>query len=115
MAVAAYMMSVLERQYAELGPDFRRRYADAWLVWEPGPWRPAITAEARDLKDTDPPGQAGTVALPTDDGPICYQLPPAEPGRQLTVGRASSSDVILNDTSASRHQLVLEAREGRRR
>lgn len=106
--VAAYMMSVLQRQRAELGPDFPRRYPDAWMVWEPGPWRPAITPEARDLHDTDPPGQ--TAAAPTaDDDPICYQLPPAEQGRQLSVGRASSNDVILNDSSASRRQLVLEA------
>lgn len=111
MPVAAYMMSVLQRQHAELGADFRRRYPDAWLVWEPGPWRPAITEEARDLHDTDPPGQ--TAAAPSvEDDPICYQLPPAEPGRQLSVGRASGNDVILNDASASRQQLVAEAWQG---
>jgi hypothetical protein len=108
--VAAYMMSVLQRQYAELGPDFRRRYPDAWLVWEPGPWRPAITEEARDLHDTDPPGQLAAPPSVEDD-PICYQLPPAEPGRQLSVGRASTNDVILNDACASRQQLVVEACE----
>lgn len=118
--VAAYSLSVLKRQHAELGPDFGRRYPDAWLVWEPGPWHPALTAQARDLRDTDAPGQPPQAPPPGEPQPItpvvdeviCYQLPPPREGQQLSVGRASTNDVIVNDASFSRHQLVLEAHQG---
>lgn len=111
MPVAAYLMSVLARQLGELGADFTRRYAEPWLVWEPGPWRPALTPEARDLQGTDPPGKTAVPKPDPDDG-VCYQLPPPAPGQQLSVGRASTNDIILNDTTAARHQLVVEPEDG---
>lgn len=110
MGVPAYMLSVLNRQYLLLETGFVRRYPWDWLVWEPGPWKPARTELESNLASTLMPSSTTPVKPKVLDA-ICFQLVPP-PSGQLKLGRATSNDVVINDLTASREQLVLSHRDG---
>ncbi len=109
MGVPAYMLSVLNRQYLLLESGFVRRYPWDWLVWEPGPWKPARTELESNLASTLVPSST-TPAKPSALDAICFQLVPP-PSGQLKLGRATSNDIVINDLTASREQLVLSYRD----
>lgn len=109
MGVPAYMLSVLNRQYLLLESGFVRRYPWDWLVWEPGPWKPARTELESNLAATLMPS-SGQPLVPTAQDAICFQLVPPASG-QLKLGRATTNDIVINDLTASRLQLVLLHRE----
>lgn len=111
MGVPVYMLSVLHRQVLLLEGGFTRRYPWDWLVWEPGPWRPARSELESNLASTLVPREGETRA-PSAHDPICFQLSPP-PSGQLRVGRATNNDLVINDLTASREQLTLTYQSAR--
>ncbi len=100
------MLSILVRQQQLLQASFSQRYAHGWLVWEPGPWRPARSAHEANASATQLDEARGP-ARPTGMDAVCFALqPPATPGA-LVIGRESTSDVVVNDLTFSRHALLL--------
>jgi hypothetical protein len=100
----SFPFSVLVRQRLLLKERFGERYPNAWLVWEAGPWTPAVdpggsVAQTR-TPDRFPMG-------PTRADPLCFDLR-IVPGQKLTVGRAPENGVVIDDATFSRHQLVIE-------
>lgn len=103
--VPAFMLSLLARQQQLLGGRFFERYPSDWLVWEPGPSRPSRILTSNSDSTLNPSGPGSQV--PTDEDPLCFELK-RSPGAVLTVGRATESDLVLNDLTVSREQFVLQ-------
>ena len=112
MPVGAYMLSILKRQASLLGPTFVEQHPDAWLVWEPGPWRPAVSVLSSNNESTRLPGQAGP-SRPAGEDAICFELTLRPGDTMLSVGRATDNDVVINDLTASRDQFTLERSSGK--
>jgi hypothetical protein len=99
----SHLFSVLTRQHLLLRDGFAARYPHAWLVWEAGLWTPPVDEGGKaqtQLPDHGPQG-------PRRGDALCFELI-AEPGERMGVGRAPENEVVLNDATVSRHQLVLE-------
>lgn len=111
MGVPAYMLSILHRQQLLLKDGFVTRYPLDWLVWEPGPWRPARSVLESNLEATQLPG-SDQPARPTGEDAICFQLKLPKDGDLLKVGRATNNDIVINDLTASREQFTLRWHEG---
>lgn len=105
--VPSFFLSVLQRQRALLGEQFRERYPHDWLVWEPGPWRPTSHPVRRDLMTTQHPQQAGS-ARPAGEEAICFVVA----GPTVKLGRASTCDLVLDDITVSREAAVLQKTDG---
>ncbi len=101
------MLSVLQRQTLMLKAAFTERYPHAWLVWEPGPWKPARSVLESNLEATIQPSQAPTEGQAPGDA-ICFELKPPASGAALKVGRATTNDVVINDLTASREQFSMQ-------
>jgi hypothetical protein len=106
MPVAAYMISILARQRLVLGEGFFQQHPGAWLVWEPGPWRPVTDAGGIDVRITVNPGEPMASRPPGEDA-ICFELPHLPGPGPLKGGRATSSDISINDVTVSREQFEL--------
>lgn len=104
MAVSTYMLSLLGRQHLLLGGQFFERHRSAWLVWEPGPRRPSRALDTRTEITLQPASQA---PQPHGADALCFELRQA-PNAKFTVGRSSDNELVLNDLTVSREQLVLE-------
>lgn len=109
MAASAYMLSLLVRQYLFLVDAFRTRYPSSWLIWEPGAWRPARTAQEGDHATTQQAAKAPARPVGTDA--LCFELK-NDTKHDLTVGRISESDIFINDLTLSREQLRLSVDNG---
>lgn len=105
------MLSILHRQQLLLKDGFLTRYPLDWLVWEPGPWRPARSVLESNLESTQLPG-SDQPARPTGEDAICFQLKLPKDGDLLSVGRSTTNDIVINDLTASREQFSLQWREG---
>ncbi len=105
VSIAPYALSILRRQSLLMGDDFLRRYPHDWLVWEAGPWRPASSRAGRDILTTLQPGKEGP-ARPEGEDCLCFPLQPFR-GR-ISVGRATTNQIVLNDLTASREHLQFE-------
>lgn len=103
-AVATFMLSLLGRQHQLLGRQFFERYSSDWLVWEPGPSRPSRILTSNSDTTLNPSGPE--VHLPEGEDALCFELKRSR-GASLAVGRATENDVVLNDLTISREQLVL--------
>lgn len=112
MGVPAYMLSILHRQQALLKDGFVERYPTDWLVWEPGPWRPARSVLESNLEATQLP-KHDEVKRPVGTDAICFQLKLPKEGGLLKVGRATTNHVVINDLTASREQFSLKCDGGR--
>ena len=106
MAVGAYMVSILRRQWLLLGPRFLREHPHCWLVWEPGPWRPASSVEMANQARTLEPGTEAP-CRPGGEDAICFELPHLPGPGPLKGGRAAGSDISINDVTVSREQFEL--------
>lgn len=104
MAVSAYTLSLVARQRLFLRERFAARFPGWWLVWEPGPWRPARSTLEGDTATTRLDGHGA--ARPEGDDAFCFELPVK--ACSLTLGRESTCDVYLNDLTLSREHLRLE-------
>jgi hypothetical protein len=86
-------------------PAFAAAQPHCWVVWEPGTWKPPAkggqTLVARHVPTPPPPsGEALAMALSVRPG-----RPP-----QLTLGRAPSCDLEINDATLSQvHLLFMQA------
>lgn len=105
MAASAFMLSLLNRQRQLLGAKFAERYPSDWLVWEPGPWRPARSESTSYAEATQLPTHL-PFTRPLGDDALCFELKrvPCE----LTVGRGSENNIVINDLTVSRLQIYLE-------
>lgn len=101
--IAAYLISVLTRRLMIKPVDFRARYPNAWLVWEPGSWQEPTSPEMA-AGETLQPGQERPVS-PVGDDALCFELKPND--APLKIGRAPDNHIILNDMRVSRSQFEL--------
>jgi hypothetical protein len=108
MGAPAFMLSILHRQRLLLRDEFVTRYPSEWLVWEPGPWKPARSVLESNLESTQQPASLPPLR-PAGDDVICFQL---QRGATLKVGRATSNDIVVNDLTASREQFQLRFEAG---
>jgi hypothetical protein len=99
------MLSLLGRQRQLLGARFLERYPSNWLVWEPGPWRPARSTTTSDTEATQLPTPV-PFARPTGDDALCFEL--KRVASELMVGRGTENHIVVNDLTVSRAQLHLE-------
>lgn len=112
MGVPAYMLSILHRQQQLLKDGFLERYPTDWLVWEPGPWRPARSVLESNLESTQLP-RRDTENRPVGNDAICFQLKLPKDSDLLKVGRATTNHLVINDLTASREQFSLRLDKGR--
>ena len=111
MSAPAFMLSLLSRQRQLLGARFFERYSSDWLVWEPGPWRPARSMLTSNTEVTHNPTAQGP-ARPEGEDAMCFELKQVT-GVSLSAGRATENDIVVNDLTLSREQFVLQF-DGRR-
>jgi hypothetical protein len=105
MGVPAFLLSILHRQHLVLKNEFLSRYPSDWLVWEPGPWKPARSVLESNLEQTKKPGE--DEPRPAGQDAMCFQLKLAPGASQLKVGRATTNDLVINDLTVSREQFML--------
>ena len=106
MSAAAYMLSLLGRQHQLLGAGFFQRYSSDWLVWEPGPWRPARSILTSNSEATQLPSSIEK-PRPVGEDALCFELKHVA-AASLTVGRGSENHIVINDLTVSREQFVLQ-------
>jgi hypothetical protein len=106
MAASAYMLSLLSRQHQLLGARFFERYASDWLVWEPGPWRPARSILTSNSEATQLPTAMQT-PRPVGEDALCFELKQVDKA-SLSVGRGTENEIVINDLTVSREQFVLQ-------
>jgi pSer/pThr/pTyr-binding forkhead associated (FHA) protein len=100
------LLSVLAKKFAAGDLNaFRSAHPSAWLVWEPGAWKPPtrggtmqIPAPGLGLANTPVPG-AGAEAL-------AWNLTPKHPQAEIALGRGDNNDVVINDATLSSRHLV---------
>lgn len=101
--MAAYLISVLTRRFMLKPGDFPARYSNEWLVWEPGGWSEPKTPDMV-MAETQLPESSRPVT-PVGDDPLCFELKAKD--LRLTVGRAPTNHIVLNDMRVSRNQFEL--------
>lgn len=109
MRVSTWLWSLLERDYRQAPEAFAARYPGDWLIWEPGDWRPARNATERDkLSTVNLAGAATELRPPRPPGTdtFCFQLQLGDDD-EVSVGRGTASDVLINDLTLSRTHLRL--------
>ena len=107
--VPCFMLSLLKRQQLMLQERFTERYPSCWLVWEPGSWKPPQTDEEADGGDTQLPEH--TLDLrPRGGDALCFQLYATRATKvgEFVLGRATDSDIVVNDMTVSRVHLKLQ-------
>jgi hypothetical protein len=102
------MLSILHRQALLLKEGFTQRYGHDWVVWEPGPWKPARSVLESNLEATMLPSPR-PLERPVGEDAICFELKLAKGATVLKVGRATTNDIVINDLTASREQFTLSA------
>jgi hypothetical protein len=97
----ALMLSLLVEQYGRLGDQFLKQYDHPWLVWDASTWSaPSLDGETRLGRLPSGPTARGAHAL-------CFGLTFNKDAAQITVGRSSQNDVVVNDGTVSRQHVVL--------
>lgn len=92
------MLSTLRAQFASKGLDaFRAAHPHAWLLWEPGAWKPPQkrTMEFAAITELTKPVGAEALALALEGKP------------RLLLGRDPACDLVINDGTLSAKHLVL--------
>ncbi len=109
MACATYLLPLLNRQRRLLGAAFFRQRPSSWLVWEPGPSRPAPVLLA-EREVTNPRLVIGP-RRPVGRDALCFEL--ERRPSVLSVGRGRDHELELNDLSVSREPFFLEFSDAR--
>lgn len=92
------MLSTLRAQFASKGLDaFRAAHPHAWLLWEPGAWKPPQKRTMQFAAVTDASKHVGAEALA-----LALEGKP-----QLVLGRDPACDLVINDGTLSAKHLVL--------
>lgn len=101
----AFLTSLLVKRRDAMGVErFVEKHPGAWLVWEPGKWNPAPSAEESDAQATQRASRS--TARPLKGDALVFVLDP-EPPRDLVLGRSSEAHVLVNDMTVSREHLRL--------
>jgi hypothetical protein len=106
--VRAYLLSNLLAQRAGLADEFPNRFPHAWLVWEPGVWKPSPKSPMSAVTQIGVKEQGATPVAATSD-PLCFELRERAP---FKVGRAPDCDIRINEGTVSRDHLWLEPLDG---
>jgi hypothetical protein len=102
--IQAIPLSNVAKQHALLGEKFAERYADAWLVWEPGRWNaPELRIQPPDT--VWPPAETSSKP-PRGEDPLCFPLPSVAVGEVVGVGRAPGNAIVVNDATVSRRHVA---------
>jgi len=105
--MASLLLSALARMHRSTTPqEFLAAHPCAWLVWEPGTWKPPLPGDGKTIPSlvvpTLPPalGEALAFCLVARDG-------------QVTLGRSPECNIEVNDATLSHlHLLLMEASPG---
>ena len=103
MVPEMYVVSALLQRFRADTVAFARELPGCWLVWEPGPWRPATTSKKTMVLTSVKSGHGGageSLAMHLGTPPV---------GTRLALGRAEGSQLYINDATLSQAHLVLEA------
>ena len=100
----SFLLSVLVRRYGGVELEaFRRTHPHDWLVWEPGVWRPALKTTTLIMQKLVLP----TVPAPNADGEALAFALDTNADKPVTVGRAPTCDIPVNDATLSQIHLQL--------
>jgi hypothetical protein len=101
----SYLLSAFARSHGHLDDEaFRLSEPHSWLVWEAGPWKPG---GARTLTTLPSPAAPVPVSPAPGVEALAYALAPTDGARgQVTLGRNSSCDIVINDGTVSMLHLV---------
>ena len=100
--MTSFLLSALSRMYRGAGYTvFSNAHPNCWIIWEPGAWKPPAKdsptlAAARVPTPPPPAGEALALALAVRPG----KAP------QLTLGRAPTCDIEINDATLSQVHLL---------
>lgn len=104
--VRTYLLSSLAAERASLAGGFPERFPFAWLVWEPGKWKPTPRSATTTMIRGLPREPSGPRPVVTGGGdPLCWELRERAP---FKVGRSPDCDVRLNEETVSRDHLWLD-------
>lgn len=104
MAVPSFLSSFLTQRLTVAPDEFAKRYAGAWLVWEPGSWTAPAQSGGVHSTIISLPGPA---TRPGVGDALCFSLGTGP--RTLRLGREPDNDLVINDGTVSRQQLSLIA------
>ncbi|HEY6003940.1 MAG TPA: FHA domain-containing protein [Anaeromyxobacter sp.] len=96
----SFLLSWLKKTHAgmPLG-EFERQMPGPWLVWEAGPWRPP--SRRPETLASGP----NTRLLPSGES-LAILLESRTGGAEVTLGRGSTNDMVVDDATLSRVHLV---------
>jgi Inner membrane component of T3SS, cytoplasmic domain len=101
--VKAYLLSWLRKKHGAQPLDaFEGALPGPWLVWEAGPWRPP--AARHDTLIAGPQ----TRLLPSGESLAIALQPARKDGLEVTLGRGSMNDLVVDDATLSRVHLVFQ-------
>lgn len=99
----SYLLSWLVNKYANLTMDaFVRAQRAEWLVWEAGPWRPPMRTGETLVAGGQPPVGGSSASGES----LAIELAPRD--GEVTIGRGSGNDVVIDDATLSRIHLRLD-------
>ena len=102
----SYVLSTLLAHAHALGADdFRQRFPEAWLLWEPGEWQPPRDATEPARLDPLTPVAAGE--------PLAFALEPkpGAPEGEIDLGRGAECRLRVFDGTLSSRHLALRRKE----
>jgi hypothetical protein len=97
-------LSQLSLQLQLLKEQFEQRYPHPWLVWEPTEYVKAATPQEANVAVTRMP--TSFTRRPRGADAFCY---PVGPDGMVTVGRADTNHIAIDDMSMSRNHFLLYA------
>jgi len=104
----SYVLSTLQAHARAMGPEeFRQRFPKAWLLWEPGEWKPPRDATEPALQALLTPGTAGE--------PLAFAVEPkpGAPAGEIDLGRGAECQLrVFDGTLSSRHLALREEEAG---
>jgi len=102
----SYVLSTLAARARAVGAEeFRKRFPDAWLLWEPGEWQPP--------RDATEPAKGGDPLTPVAAGePLAFALEP-KTGAEIDLGRGAECALrVFDGTLSSRHLALRQDASG---
>jgi pSer/pThr/pTyr-binding forkhead associated (FHA) protein len=98
--VKSFLLSWLKKTHAGMAlEEFERNMPGPWLVWEAGPWRPPSTRRETIVSGPN------TRLLPSGES-LAILLASRTGAAEMTLGRGSTNDIVVDDATLSRVHLV---------
>jgi FHA domain-containing protein len=99
--VKSFLLSWLKKSHRGMSLDeFERQMAGPWLVWEAGPWRPPSSKRLETL------ASGPNTRLLASGESLAILLEARKGGTEVTLGRGSTNDIVVDDATLSRVHLV---------